>query len=45
MLKSSTYMLLLTTPLVGRLRTAGVDRWVRALPDANDHAPVWIELE
>ena len=27
-----------------RLRTAGVDRWVRDLDKASDHAPTWIEL-
>ena len=27
-----------------RIRAADVDRWVRGLPDASDHAPVWIEL-
>jgi len=27
-----------------RLRRAGVDREVRALPDTSDHAPAWIEL-
>jgi exodeoxyribonuclease-3 len=36
--------LLLSKPVQGRLRSAGVDREVRALPDTSDHAPVWIEL-
>jgi exodeoxyribonuclease-3 len=27
------------------LRAAGVDRWVRALEKASDHAPTWIELD
>jgi exodeoxyribonuclease-3 len=36
--------LLLNRALAPRLRAAGVDRWVRALPKASDHAPVWIEL-
>ena len=27
-----------------RLRAGDVDRWVRGVPDASDHAPVWIEL-
>jgi exodeoxyribonuclease III len=28
----------------GRLRSAGVDWYVRDLPHSSDHAPVWIEL-
>jgi hypothetical protein len=28
-----------------RLRSAGVDRWVRDRPRASDHAPTWIELD
>lgn len=28
-----------------RLRTAGVDRFVRAQDTASDHAPAWVELE
>ena len=36
--------LLLSQPLQARLRAAGVDREVRALPDTSDHAPAWIEL-
>lgn len=36
--------LLLSKPVQARLRAAGVDREVRALPDTSDHAPVWIEL-
>jgi exodeoxyribonuclease-3 len=36
--------LLLSKPVQPRLRAAGVDREVRALPDTSDHAPVWIEL-
>ncbi len=31
--------LLLNRALAPRLRDAGVDRWVRALPKASDHAP------
>lgn len=31
--------------LAGRLRAAGVDRWVRLQPKASDHAPAWIEVE
>ena len=37
--------LLLNTPAAKRLKSAGVDRSVRGLPKASDHAPVWIELE
>jgi exodeoxyribonuclease-3 len=37
--------LLLSPGLVPRLRDAGVDRWVRALPKPSDHAPTWIELD
>ena len=36
--------LLLSASLAPRLREAGVDRWVRALPKASDHAPTWITL-
>jgi exodeoxyribonuclease-3 len=36
--------LLLSEELAPRLKAAGVDRWVRALPKASDHAPTWIEL-
>jgi exodeoxyribonuclease-3 len=36
--------LLLNAELAPRLRSAGVDRWVRGLPGASDHAPTWIEL-
>lgn len=36
--------LLLNPILRPRLRTAGVDRWVRDLDKASDHAPTWIEL-
>jgi exodeoxyribonuclease-3 len=37
--------LLLSPPLVPRLVDAGVDRWVRALPEASDHAPAWVTLK
>ncbi|WP_285425495.1 exodeoxyribonuclease III [Pseudomonas sp. efr-133-TYG-103a] len=37
--------LLLSEDLAPRLRNAGVDRWVRDLPHASDHAPTWIEIE
>jgi exodeoxyribonuclease-3 len=37
--------LLLNKPLAGKLRNAGVDRWVRDRPGASDHAPTWIELD
>lgn len=36
--------LLLNAELGSRLKRAGVDRWVRALPRSSDHAPAWIEL-
>jgi exodeoxyribonuclease III len=36
--------LLLSTSLRTRLRAAGVDREVRALPETSDHAPAWIDL-
>ena len=34
--------LLLSPKCAKRLRTAGVDRWVRDKPDASDHAPAWV---
>lgn len=37
--------LLLNAQLAPKLRGAGVDRWVRDLPHASDHAPTWIELD
>ena len=36
--------LLLNAELAPRLIAADVDRWVRDLPKASDHAPVWITL-
>ncbi|MDQ1091689.1 exodeoxyribonuclease-3 [Xanthomonas sacchari] len=36
--------LLLNPPLAARLHDAGVDRWVRDLPHASDHAPTWVAL-
>ena len=36
---------LLSPGLRPRLRAAGVDRTVRALPETSDHAPVWITLD
>ena len=36
--------LLLIAELATRLKSAGVDRWVRGLPGASDHAPTWITL-
>jgi exodeoxyribonuclease III len=36
---------LLSKKLARRLTAAGVDREVRALPDASDHAPVWVTLK
>ena len=37
--------LLLNPELAPRLRSAGVDTWVRAQPGASDHAPTWIHLQ
>jgi exodeoxyribonuclease-3 len=37
--------LLLNARLAPHLRGAGVDRWVRALPGASDHAPTWVVLD
>ncbi|MCW3796199.1 exodeoxyribonuclease III [Sphingomonas sp. BN140010] len=36
--------LLLNGPAAKRLKQAGVDRSVRALPKTSDHAPTWVEL-
>ncbi|MCW5696309.1 MAG: exodeoxyribonuclease III [Bauldia sp.] len=36
--------LLLSKPVAGRLKAAGVDRYARGYDDASDHAPVWAEL-
>ena len=36
--------LLLSSDLAARLKDANVDRWVRDLPKASDHAPTWVEL-
>ena len=36
--------LLLSDELAPRLKAAGVDRWVRDLKGASDHAPTWVEL-
>ena len=36
--------LLLNAELAPRLRDGGVDRWVRDLPKASDHAPTWVTL-
>jgi exodeoxyribonuclease III len=36
--------LLLNPAAAARLKTAGVDRSVRALARTSDHAPVWVEL-
>ena len=37
--------LLLNAALAPTLREAGVDRWVRGLPGASDHAPTWVLLD
>ena len=36
--------LLLSPPIAGRLRAAGVDRAARGGEHASDHAPAWIEI-
>jgi exodeoxyribonuclease-3 len=36
--------ILLSSALAERLQSAGVDRHIRGLEDARDHAPVWVEL-
>lgn len=37
--------LLLNAAAARRLRSAGVDTWVRDLEKPSDHAPVWIQLD
>jgi exodeoxyribonuclease-3 len=37
--------LLLNKELKSKLKDAGVDRWVRALEKASDHAPTWVTLK
>jgi exodeoxyribonuclease-3 len=37
--------LLLGPGLGSKLRSAGVDTWVRGLPHASDHAPTWVDLD
>jgi exodeoxyribonuclease-3 len=37
--------LLLSPKVAQRMRSAGVDRAVRGLEGASDHAPAWVELE
>ena len=37
--------LLLSPNLAGDLADAGVDRWVRGIDGASDHAPTWIRLD
>ncbi|WP_312223685.1 exodeoxyribonuclease III [Rhizobium rhizoryzae] len=36
---------LLSPSLATGLKSAGVDRWVRALPQTSDHVPAWIEVD
>ena len=36
---------LLSPNMSERLVDGGIDRWVRAEPNASDHAPVWIMLD
>jgi exodeoxyribonuclease-3 len=37
--------LLLNRKLAPKLREAGVDKWVRGLEKASDHAPTWITVD
>jgi exodeoxyribonuclease-3 len=37
--------ILLSASLSPALREAGVDAWVRGLPNASDHAPAWATVE
>lgn len=37
--------LLLNPVLAAALRDAGVDRWVRDLEKASDHAPTWVQVQ
>lgn len=37
--------LLASPSLHGRVTGAGVDTWVRGMPHASDHAPVWMTLD
>ena len=37
--------LLCNAKAAARLVEAGVDRWVRGMPKASDHAPTWIALK
>jgi exodeoxyribonuclease-3 len=37
--------ILLSASLAPTLRETGVDAWVRGLPGASDHAPVWANVE
>jgi exodeoxyribonuclease-3 len=37
--------LLLNKELAPRLVDAGVDKWVRGLEKASDHAPAWVTLD
>jgi len=36
--------ILLSSALTERLQNAGVDRHIRGMEDASDHAPVWVDL-
>ncbi len=37
--------LLISAPLQGRLRAAGIDYAIRAMEKPSDHCPVWIDLD
>ncbi len=36
--------ILLSSALTERLQSAGVDRHIRGMEDASDHAPIWVDL-
>ncbi|WP_058556619.1 exodeoxyribonuclease III [Thiohalocapsa sp. ML1] len=38
-------LILITAPLVARLKDAGIDYDIRGLEKPSDHCPVWIELD
>jgi exodeoxyribonuclease III len=37
--------ILLSAQTASGLKDAGVDRWVRSLPGASDHAPAWVTID
>ncbi len=38
-------LLLATAPLEARVRDAGIDYDIRAMPKPSDHAPAWVDIE